>query len=354
MDIVDLYDSLKHDLVLKAVDDAMDVCHGEDSDEYWDANFRDWLKRLLKLSLHLAVIKYEGNWYIAENGVPTAGIPSVDCGNIAVYFVLKTLVYRPEVRPVEFKYFIRFVDDGLGLWYGTAEQFNEWLLILKQSSRAVYGLDFTCEVRPINEMISFLDIQFLFDNGVLLTDLFRKPTDANRCLEYSSYHPRHTFRSIIYSQGIRNRRIINSNETLVKRLDELKGYFINSSHPANVVTKILDDIKSKPRILQYNRSSTSEHMTPWIVTYGPRSDEARAEAKKVNRVLKQTETWRVETEDMIPYIKVINRRAPNLKDLLFKRKSIALSNDIVSVNCTYLVRILMHVKGVLNPNAVEW
>ena len=134
-------------------------------------------------------IKSDDTWYRVKEGVPTGGIPSVDLGNIAVFYVLKRLVFSEDKRPDELRHFVRFVDDGSGIWCNSKESFNEWFSILRTASVALFGLDFTCEVSPINEYSQFLDIKFKFDNGVLTTDLFRKPTDANRYLEFSSRRP---------------------------------------------------------------------------------------------------------------------------------------------------------------------
>ena len=329
LDVVSLYDSLKHEVVLNALDDAIDTCRSD-----WSPEFRKWIKDMVILSFNSAVVQYDGNWYASVDGVPTGGIPSVDCGNIAVYYVLKNLIYKPEVRPIELTSFMRFVDDGTGFWQGSLDQFTEWLGVLKQSSTALYSLDFTHEVKPITEMIAFLDIQFSFTDGKLSTDLYRKPTDANRFLEYSSFHPRHTFRSIVYSQGIRYRRIINNNDVLGTCLDELMNFFIKSSYPPTMVAVVLNQLKQRPRVLEYNKNDDHNRMTPWVVTFGPGVDEARVHAQQANASLKRSQTWSRTEENNTPLIKVVTRRAPNLKDILFKRKAIALSSTVETTQGT--------------------
>ena len=116
---------------------------------------------------------------------------------------------------------------------------------------SMYNLDLTYEITAINEFSQFLDIQYKFENGVLTTDLYRKPTDANRYLHFMSYHPRHVFRSIMSSQAQRYRRIINSDETYFKRLDELKSFFKASGYPADLIDEVIDSVKTRPRVLEY-------------------------------------------------------------------------------------------------------
>ena len=66
MDVVSLYDSLRHSLVMEALDDAMDTCRPE-----WSLDFRNWLKDCIKLSFESAVIKCDDTWYRVKEGVPT-------------------------------------------------------------------------------------------------------------------------------------------------------------------------------------------------------------------------------------------------------------------------------------------
>ena len=83
----------------------------------------------------------------------------------------------------------------------------------------------------------------MFNNdGSLSTDINVKETDARVYLHFSNYHPRQTFPSIIYSQALRYRRIINDNIRLFRRLDELKTCFLNSGYPKKIIDNILDDV----------------------------------------------------------------------------------------------------------------
>ena len=329
LDVVSLYDSLKHDLVLQALEDAMDNCRPD-----WTYGFREWLKQLVLLSFKSAVVKYEDNWYVSVNGVPTGGITSVDLGNIAVFFVLRNLVYSKNLVPL--KSFMRFVDDGLGLWKGDIDTFKIWFESLRQASIDCYGLDFTVEIHPVTEYHQFLDIQFKFENGSLQTDIYRKVTDANRYLEFSSFHPRHMFRSVVFSQGIRYRRIINDQQRLEFRLEELKSYFVKSSYPPVMVEEILNHILELPRNLEYNKSTDEKDtMTPWIVSFGPGYTEAQHKASDINDLIVRSDTWRNKPPHQIPKLKVVARRSPNLKDVLFKRRALALGpGRNATVPCT--------------------
>ena len=57
-DFKSLYDSLKPELVIEALNTAMAECRPD-----WSSGFRGWVIKLVKLSLLAAVGKYEGRWY---------------------------------------------------------------------------------------------------------------------------------------------------------------------------------------------------------------------------------------------------------------------------------------------------
>ena len=53
------------------------------------------------------------------------------------------------------------------------------------------------------ESINFLDLNVKFSSGKLQTSLYVKPTDCHQYLHFQSSHPKHTKKSIVYSQTLR-------------------------------------------------------------------------------------------------------------------------------------------------------
>ena len=137
----------------------------------------------------------------------------------------------------------------------------------------------------------------------------------SRYLEFSSFHPRHTFRSIVYSQALRYRRIVNDDELLDLRLSELQGYFERSSYPPDLVKEVINEVRIKPRILGYkDKDQNPKTFTPWIVTYGSGYEETKDKIQEVNEVISNSRTWINEDTAKVPTFQVVSRRAPNLKD----------------------------------------
>ena len=150
IDIVSLYDSLKHELVIEAIDDAIDTCRQE-----WSPEFRKWFKDLIGLSFVAAVLKNEDKWFSVENGIPTGGINSVDCANITLFYVLKKLVYNTDVRPKELLNIERFVDDISGQGNSDRGAFENWVKTLRDKMVSLLNLDITYEVKSITHLPNF-------------------------------------------------------------------------------------------------------------------------------------------------------------------------------------------------------
>ena len=73
--------------------------------------------------------------------------------------------------------------------------------------------EFMRELNSFDSNIKFtyeysnIDLKVGIVESKLITSLFVKPTDRHQYLHYSSGHPEHTKRSIIYSQTLRFKRL---------------------------------------------------------------------------------------------------------------------------------------------------
>ena len=79
---------------------------------------------------------------------------------------------------------------------------------------------------PATNSCNLLDLNISVQNGILVTDLYRKPTDKPRALLPSSAHPTHITANIVYSMAFRLIRICSGEENYNKRLIELKEEFL--------------------------------------------------------------------------------------------------------------------------------
>ncbi|KAL5269695.1 hypothetical protein ACHWQZ_G003229 [Mnemiopsis leidyi] len=253
-----LYDSLDPELTIKALSTAMDECR-----ENWNPYFKQWMLKLVDLSLRAAVGMFNESWYKQKRGVPTGGSLCVQIANIAVYYIMRDLVYSDETLMKHIKSVKRYIDDGSGAFSGTKRQFGEF--IKKVNDRiSCHGLniDEHCIEDP-GEYVAFLDIQFCFDgDGNLKTDLYVKETDSRSYLYYGSSHPNHTFSSIVYSTSLRLRRIINNSDRLKHRIEELKECFFSANYPKKMVNNVTSKVCSMERRIKSHNDSNSSILVP--------------------------------------------------------------------------------------------
>ena len=245
-DFKSLYDSLDPNLVREALAFAIKQCRKE-----WSDDFSKWLIYVISMSLKSSVGMFENKWYEQLHGVPTGGSLCVQLANITVFYVMYKTVYANRYVMKHVATIKRYIDDGSGFFTGTEDQYKGWIKLVN-IKLAKYGLNIDeSNIQEVNKFAPFLDIQFCMDtNGDLQTDLYTKETDARAYLSFDSAHPNHIYSGIVYSQCLRLRRIINCNNRLKLRLEELKECFLNSDYP----TKMVDNISKKVLGLERNLS----------------------------------------------------------------------------------------------------
>ena len=93
--------------------------------------------------------------------------------------------------------------------------------------------------------------------------MFVKPTDSRSYLRFGSAHPNHTYSGIVYSQSLRLRQIINCQNRLKQRLDELRLAFTNSNYPAKMISNITNKVlKMERKLPKPHNSSNSSIVAP--------------------------------------------------------------------------------------------
>ena len=241
-----LYDSLSPDLVLEALEHAMNSCRND----IWSPEFKKWILLLVKQSLKSSIGIFEDMWYEQVNGVPTGGSLCVQLANIAVFYILNKYVYSNKTLMKDVTSVKRFIDDGAGHFKGTLRQFDTWISKVNEAI-APFGLNIDeFQIENVGCYVNFLDIKFMFDcEGNLQTDLYVKETASRAYLHFNSSHPNHVFSGIVYSQCLRLRRIINCNERLKLQLESLKTAFIQSGYPKKMIENIATKVLNSARII---------------------------------------------------------------------------------------------------------
>ena len=102
------------------------------------------------------------------------------------------------------------------------------------------------------------------------TDLYRKPTDCHQFLEFNSAHPIPIKKSIVYSQGLRIKRLCSSSLAFEKYLESKRSWFGKRGYPKKLVDSQLRRVaKNRPEQLPEHQTKQGTGV-PLVVTYGPR------------------------------------------------------------------------------------
>ena len=104
-------------------------------------------------------------------------------------------------------------------------------LVVKKSSAFLEDLNkfhpnikFSHETNKQN--IHLLDLNVRLSDGSILVDLHVKPIERYQFLHYTSSHPDHTKRSIVFSQALRVSRICYEKSDFLKHLEKMKSWFL--------------------------------------------------------------------------------------------------------------------------------
>ena len=221
LDVDALYPSIRVELAIQALQDALSSVTGFSSDQV------QMILGLARLCLENSVVHYRGTWYKSKEGIPTGGPESSGIANIVVLFVIdKILLVHPKIQQLNrLSSRKRFLDDLFFGWLGTERQFTIFRLALNEVGRE-YGITFKGEVGCA---VDFLDTTVtLHPDGRLTTKMYVKPTDASRYLHRRSDHSPHTFRSIPFSQFRRAVVLCSDPEEKMKCMEYIGQKLFNS------------------------------------------------------------------------------------------------------------------------------
>ncbi|KAL5251693.1 hypothetical protein ACHWQZ_G014738 [Mnemiopsis leidyi] len=243
----------------------------------WSDNFKACLIDLVNHSLKSSIGFFEDTWYRQIHGVPTGGSLCVQLANITVFYVLDKLVYSNQDLMRQVAFVKRYIDDGADQFTGSSRQFSTWINKVNEAI-AQFGLEIDeFQVENTGTFVNFLDVKFTFDDqGNLQTDLHVKETDSRSYLHFSSSPSYHSFSGIVYSQCLRLRRVINSDERLKIQLEILKEAFLESGYPKKMVENIANKVLGMKRVLERKNDHHIEQASPLTIrvisSYGSDDD----------------------------------------------------------------------------------
>ena len=244
IDVVDMYNSIPHDEGIEACRDAL-----VSLSSYSLPQIKEILI-LLNLVLSNNCFFFKGNFYRQIRGT-AMGTPCAPAyANIFMAFLWKTRIV-PGL-PTQPEWLKRFLDDFLGI-FPAIFCLHSLLSFLNSVHDTVkftasMGLPSTePESQDRDSDTAFLDLSVHFSEGKIHTDLYSKPTDSHTYLSPRSCHPKHIFRSIVYSGALRLRRICSKDVYFCKRLSEFAKHLVASGYSEPFIHGIFPKIAAKER-----------------------------------------------------------------------------------------------------------
>ena len=305
-DVQGLYTNIKRTLLMKALEKAL-----QEHTNY-DKEVRKILMWLTDLCLKNVIIQYQNKFYNQKDGIITVDNHSVSLANIALHYIVCQV--STEVEHTEI--FKRFIDDIVWLSFGNQATQN----IKTKLSETFAKYDLTLKYRDINtteenDELEFLDIlhkisphsQFRF-----ITTDYVKPTALDRCfIQGSSHHPATVFKSIVFGESVRLRRLNERAEDYCSSLQPLKKKAIQAQYPKPMVEDMI--AKAKTWTNRFKSPTTNKSQKPepivWTTSF-----------KNLIKLLKKE-------KELQPHSMVTYKKPPCLASLLLNFRSLSVNID---------------------------
>ena len=291
----------------------------------------DFIVNLLSLILKYNIFEYDQELYQQLIGFAMGSRPAPACANL---FMAKKIDKKIEELAKKFghlEFFKRFLDDLFQIFFGTTKKLHE---LFDQINRIHPSIKFTMEhTSPENETeeescscpkkksVPFLDTSCSIQEGKVMFDLYRKPSDSNKYLLPDSCHPNTVKENIPFSLFLRITRICSNNEQKEKRFSELEKMLLERNYSPGLIRSARARARTISRevALRPNPASTTTSRRPvWTVSWDPRLPSFEAINMKHYRTMTGQDPYLKEVFKEPPI--VAHKRTKNIKDYLIRAK----------------------------------
>ena len=259
-DVENLYSNIPHDLGLEAIDFWINKY----PDELPNRISKEFIINSIKLILENNSFCFNDIYFLQTKGTAMGTRPV-----FAPVYATLVLAYLEEKMyeksEAEFNQtfrlyletnFKRFLDDCFLIFKQQEKDLDNFHQLLNNLHPSIkYTID------KNRRQISFLDTLIINNNGKVETDIYYKPTDSKQYLLYTSCHPKHTRNSIPYNLARRLRLIISEENTLIKRLEELRNFLLKQKYPPALIDDSIIKIKclNRPDILKVDENNETDN-----------------------------------------------------------------------------------------------
>jgi hypothetical protein len=185
--------------------------------------------RLAELVLNCNHFTFNGRYYTQTSGT---AMGTRFAPNYAIVFMdefERGLLEAADLKPT---CWFRYIDDIFFVWphgENTLKPFMEYCNARDPAIQLTFEYS--------RESVSFLDVSVTTENGTLITDLYRKPTDTMQYLPFASCHPTEQKLPIAYSQALRIRRICSKKSDAIRHCVDLRNALIRLGYPRKACSR---------------------------------------------------------------------------------------------------------------------
>ena len=104
-------------------------------------------------------------------------------------------------------------------------------------------------------------------DGKITTDLYVKDTDRHQYLHYTSAHPYHTKKSVIFSQALRLSRLCTYEKDFKRHMAGMKQWFAKRDYPKDLIKTEMNKVKFP--FVENKNNNKKEKGIPLVVTFHP-------------------------------------------------------------------------------------
>ena len=328
MDVKALFTNISHEEGLKSMKEKLDErVNKEVPTEY--------LTKLMEILLKNNLFRFNEDLFLQDIGAPMGSSP---VPNYADMFMDKNIDGNMKMLAKKFdegyktalKFLKRFLDDLFLIWIGTSKSLHKFLqevnsinptIELTMSHTAVPGeaTEDRCDC-DIKDSVSFLDTECKIVEGIIETNLYRKPSDRNQYLLPSSCHPKQTTRAIPFSLATRIIRICSNKEKREIEFSKLKELLLEREYKLENINSAIEKAKAIPRanLLKPKIQKEKSRRPVFAVQYDPRQPSLQGIAAKHWRSMVSRDAHLQEVFPEPPLIAF--KRQRNLRDHLIRAK----------------------------------
>ncbi len=246
----------------------------------------------------------------------------------------KNLLQNYTMKPILWK---RYIDDILCIWPGPPSEVQTFMNYLNSIHDTI---KFTYECSKTT--VDFLDITIYKGNRFELQQMldfkpFFKKTNKFQYLEYSSSHPKQTFKSLIKGELTRLLRACSDEISYEEVNIKLYKAFRDRGYPAWLINKVQLTVPytNRPNTLVQNTTKNKQYETFLSIDYTPDLD-----IKEIKSILKPLP----HEEEHVPKPCLSLRKTKNLKQFIVRAK---LNNcsDPPKSNDNVCIPITQHLQG---------